>query len=135
MGDVENGAKVTDGPRAGSESSTSSLAKFVRHDGDIVFSFTGCRYYVPVRGGEKMILKGISGSVRSGEVLAIMGPSGSGKTSLMNLLTLEPGPGRYEGSVTINGEPVTMATFRDHVSVRTHVAAHRAIHFSMRRDV
>jgi len=38
------------------------------------------------KGGEKEILKGITGSVNSGEVLAIMGPSGAGKTSLIDLL-------------------------------------------------
>ena len=52
--------------------------KFDEPLSNFAFSFNLCRY-----------VKGISGSVNSGEVLAIMGPSGAGKTSLIDLLTLE----------------------------------------------
>ena len=37
--------------------------------------------------GNKLILQGVSGEIRSKEVTAIMGPSGAGKTSLLNLLS------------------------------------------------
>ena len=61
---------------------------------DSTFTFSNCRYVIK----EKEILKGLSGTVKSGEVLAIVGPSGAGKTMLMNMFSLTPGPGkRREG--------------------------------------
>ena len=67
---------------------------------DSTFTFSNCRYVIK----EKEILKGLSGTVKSGEVLAIVGPSGAGKTMLMNMFSLTPGPGKREGRVTLNSQ-------------------------------
>jgi len=77
-----------------------------------VFSFRDCHFSVPTKNGEKVILKGVSGEARSGEVLAILGPSGAGKTQLMNMLTLKPGPGTVSGELTLNGAPFTQKCVR-----------------------
>lgn len=75
---------------------------------------------------DKEILKGISGVAKSGEVLAIMGPSGAGKTMLLNLLTLEDGPGEVSGDVRLNGKPLTRREFQKHCAVVTQVDRHWA---------
>jgi ABC-type glutathione transport system ATPase component len=77
-----------------------------------VFCFRDCRFSVPTKDGEKKILLGVSGEARSGEVLAILGPSGAGKTQLMNMLTLKPGPGTVSGELTLNGAPFTQKCVR-----------------------
>jgi len=55
--------------------------------------------------GRTEILKGISISVEPGETLAVIGPSGAGKSTLLRLLDLLEPP--TEGSISINGKPVT----------------------------
>ena len=94
-------------------SSNRSATFKYEHPPNSIFSFEDCRYVIKTKGdGEKQILKGITGEVRSGEVLAIMGPSGAGKTMLMNLLTLEPGPGVRTGKVNLNGKPMSLDIFK-----------------------
>ena len=93
---------------------------------DSTFTFSNCKYVIKGKKGTKEILKGISGTVKSGEVLAIIGPSGAGKTMLMNLLTLTPGPGRREGRVTLNGNDLTLKTFKKHFSLVPQVDNHWA---------
>ena len=44
--------------------------------------------------------------VRSGRVLAILGPSGAGKTTLINVLTLNAFGGVSKGYVALDGSPV-----------------------------
>ena len=80
---------------------------------DSTFTFSNCRYVIK----EKEILKGLSGTVKSGEVLAIVGPSGAGKTMLMNMFSLTPGPGKREGRVTLNSQDLNLKIFRSHFSV------------------
>lgn len=64
---------------------------------------------------EKVILKGMSGMVRSGQMLAVMGSSGAGKTSLLNLLagrvTTSKGA-KATGEVRVNGRPRDYNTFK-----------------------
>jgi len=72
----------------------------------------------PPPANQKVILDGISGSVRSGQMLAVMGSSGAGKTSLLNLLAGRATPtkgAKATGSLTVNGEPRDYNTFR-HIS-------------------
>jgi ABC-type multidrug transport system ATPase subunit len=67
----------------------------------------GCRTV-----GAKDIIKDVSVRMHSGETLAVMGPSGAGKTTFMDLLTLEGSGGIRTGYVDINGEPITQAVFK-----------------------
>lgn len=61
---------------------------------------------------KKYIVNHVSDVVQSGQMLAIMGPSGAGKTSLLRVLTMEAIGGHSEGTVTINGLPLTSALFK-----------------------
>lgn len=82
-------------------------------------------YSVPdKKSGTKTILNGISGECRSGGVLAILGPSGAGKTTLIDLLTLEPREGTSIGKVTINGNVMTKEMFRTYCATVPQVDRH-----------
>lgn len=63
------------------------------------------------RNNDKVILKEVSGRLRSGELTAIMGPSGAGKSTLLNILSGYKTAG-IEGSITMNGKERNISQFR-----------------------
>mmetsp|Transcript_14192 Transcript_14192/g.39029 ORF Transcript_14192/g.39029 Transcript_14192/m.39029 type:complete len:654 (-) Transcript_14192:267-2228(-) len=62
--------------------------------------------------GTKNIIKNVSVSMYSGETLAVMGPSGAGKTTFLDLVTLEGSSGSRTGYIVLNGEPITQELFQ-----------------------
>ncbi|XP_044465342.1 ABC transporter G family member STR-like [Mangifera indica] len=56
---------------------------------------------------EAYLLNDISGQAVRGEVMAIMGPSGAGKSTFLDALAGRIAQGSLEGSVRIDGKPVT----------------------------
>lgn len=56
---------------------------------------------------EVHLLRDISGQAFRGEILAIMGPSGAGKSTFLDALAGRIARGRLEGSVRIEGNPVS----------------------------
>jgi len=81
---------------------------------------------VKSKAGEKEILHGINGCVRSGEVLAILGPSGAGKTCLIDALTMEMKGGENYGKVTLNGQNLTREVFTKNCASMTQQDNHWA---------
>mmetsp|Transcript_1138 Transcript_1138/g.2311 ORF Transcript_1138/g.2311 Transcript_1138/m.2311 type:complete len:674 (+) Transcript_1138:104-2125(+) len=82
-----------------------------------VLSAIDVNFTVPIKKwgrsiGEKHILKNVSMMMRSGEALAVMGPSGAGKTTFMDLLTIQGAGGKRTGYVDLNYEPLTPEVFR-----------------------
>lgn len=69
-----------------------------------VFTFNDVSFTVDTKEGKKTIIQNISGRVPSGTVLAILGPSGAGKTTLINVLTMDPaaGDGNPRGRMILN---------------------------------
>jgi len=68
-------------------------------------SFQNVRYVVPIKGGTKEILKGITAEFTPGSLTAVMGPSGCGKSSLLDILAQR---GRGQGAgvsarILVNG--------------------------------
>ncbi|KAL8196437.1 hypothetical protein R6Q57_024732 [Mikania cordata] len=56
---------------------------------------------------EAYLLNDISGQAMRGEIMAIMGPSGAGKSTFLDALAGRIAQGSLEGSVQIDGKPVT----------------------------
>ncbi|KAK1404130.1 hypothetical protein POM88_003735 [Heracleum sosnowskyi] len=56
---------------------------------------------------ESFLLNDISGQASRGEVMAIMGPSGAGKSTFLDALAWRIHQGSLEGSVRIDGKPVS----------------------------
>ncbi|XP_004289302.1 PREDICTED: ABC transporter G family member 11-like [Fragaria vesca subsp. vesca] len=62
------------------------------------------------KGGQKMILQGLTGFAQPGEVLAIMGPSGCGKSTLLDALGGRLSSStQQKGKILINGHKETLA--------------------------
>lgn len=91
------------------------------------FSFDNISYSVSTKepNVRKQILSGIGGSVRAGETMGILGPSGAGKTSLLNVLTLNAMGGRSTGTCVFNGHELTSKIFREHCCVVAQEDFHR----------
>ncbi|KAL1505859.1 hypothetical protein ABEB36_005321 [Hypothenemus hampei] len=62
------------------------LAHVIKRE-KVDLSFHDLSFTVKQQKKEKIILKDVSGRLRSGELTAIMGPSGAGKSTLLNILT------------------------------------------------
>lgn len=60
---------------------------------------------------EAYLLHDISGQAMRGEVMAIMGPSGAGKSTFLDALAGRIAQGSLEGSVRIDGKPVSKHIF------------------------
>lgn len=56
---------------------------------------------------EAYLLNDISGQAIRGEIMAIMGPSGAGKSTFLDALAGRIAQGSLEGSVRIDGKPVS----------------------------
>jgi len=68
---------------------------------------------------ERKLVDNVSANVPGGRVLAVMGPSGAGKTTMLNMLTLDPGSGNATGFLTLNGHPLTPALYAQHCAYVT----------------
>ena len=62
--------------------------------------------------GNRKILDGISGCVKSGQVMAIMGASGAGKSTLLDILARKNKKGTVTGSALVNGREVSDNEFK-----------------------
>ncbi|KAJ2077206.1 ATP-binding cassette transporter snq2, partial [Coemansia sp. RSA 988] len=69
------------------------------------FTWRDTSYTVPVKGGERQLLDGISGYIKPGTMTALMGSSGAGKTTLLDSLSQRKTIGKLEGEMLMNGTP------------------------------
>ncbi|KAJ2907616.1 ATP-binding cassette transporter snq2, partial [Coemansia aciculifera] len=69
------------------------------------FTWSDISYTVPVKGGERQLLTGVSGFIKPGTMTALMGSSGAGKTTLLDALSQRKTIGRLEGEMLMNGAP------------------------------
>ncbi|KAJ1844422.1 ATP-binding cassette transporter snq2, partial [Coemansia sp. RSA 2703] len=69
------------------------------------FTWKDIDYTVPVKGGERQLLNGVSGYIKPGTMTALMGSSGAGKTTLLDALSQRKTIGKLEGEMLMNGAP------------------------------
>lgn len=65
--------------------------------------------------GGRVVLEGVSFSVKPGEVFFLLGPNGSGKTSLLKVLVGYPGIEVLSGKVFFEGEDITEQPMEERV--------------------
>ncbi|XP_066245921.1 ATP-binding cassette subfamily G member 4 isoform X1 [Euwallacea similis] len=86
------------------------LAHVVKRE-KVDLSFADLSFTVKQEKEDKVILKEVSGRLKSGELTAIMGPSGAGKSTLLNILTGYITTGT-KGQVLMNERPRNLSKFR-----------------------
>ncbi|MEO6121052.1 MAG: ABC transporter ATP-binding protein, partial [Acidimicrobiales bacterium] len=64
---------------------------------------------VTVRLGERAVVDGVSLQVDAGDWVTVVGPNGAGKTTLLRAVA---GVARFEGAITIAGQPVESLSAR-----------------------
>ncbi|KAJ2369134.1 ATP-binding cassette transporter snq2, partial [Coemansia sp. RSA 2607] len=69
------------------------------------FTWNNVNYTVPIKGGERQLLNGVSGYIKPGTMTALMGSSGAGKTTLLDALSQRKTIGKLEGEMLMNGAP------------------------------
>ncbi|GAA6001439.1 uncharacterized protein JCM10292_006254 [Rhodotorula paludigena] len=74
-----------------------------------VFTFRNVNYDIPVKGGTRRLLDGVSGYVAPGKMTALMGESGAGKTTLLNVLAQRVSTGVVTGDMLVNGRPLPIS--------------------------
>ena len=71
-----------------------------------IFTWRDVVYDVPVKGGTRRLLDGVSGWVKPGTLTALMGVSGAGKTTLLDCLAQRTTMGVITGDMFVNGKPL-----------------------------
>ncbi|KAJ9606104.1 hypothetical protein H2200_009065 [Cladophialophora chaetospira] len=69
-----------------------------------IFSWRNLTLDVPVKGGQRRLLDGVSGWVKPGTLTALMGVSGAGKTTLLDTLAQRISVGVITGDMLVNGQ-------------------------------
>lgn len=62
--------------------------------------------------GSKVILDGITGSIKPGQVMAIMGASGAGKSTFLDIIARRRKKGLVTGQTLVNGREVGNSEFK-----------------------
>ena len=88
---------------------------------------------VTVRGGGCTIVREASLAVRGGEIVGLVGPNGAGKSTLLRALA---GIASYEGTVSLEGRPLTALPPRSRARRLAYLPQDRRIEWAMPvRDV
>ncbi|KAI5476299.1 ABC transporter [Pseudohyphozyma bogoriensis] len=71
--------------------------------------FANLTYTLP---NGRLVLSGVTGSVKPGEIMAIIGASGAGKSTLLDLLAKKEKRGSVGGAIMVNGKKVGDQEYR-----------------------
>ena len=71
-----------------------------------VFTWSNVSYSVPSAGGQRQLLREVSGYAKPGVMVALVGASGAGKTTLLNTLSQRQRIGVVSGDMLVDGRPL-----------------------------
>jgi ATP-binding cassette subfamily G (WHITE) protein 2 (SNQ2) len=74
-----------------------------------VFSWRDLTYTVQTSDGPRVLLNKVDGWAKPGSLGALMGASGAGKTTLMDVLAQRKTDGTVQGSVLVDGRPLSVS--------------------------
>lgn len=74
-----------------------------------VFTWRNLKYTVSTPSGPRVLLDDVQGWVKPGMLGALMGSSGAGKTTLLDVLAQRKTEGTIEGSIRVDGRPLTVS--------------------------
>jgi len=89
-----------------------SMPSIYIHKHDVELRVSKANFKVKTSTGTKQILTDLNLTAHGGEMWALMGPSGAGKTTFLELMTLELRGGEPSGSVKLDGERLDFNHFR-----------------------
>ncbi|PLB55199.1 hypothetical protein P170DRAFT_452664 [Aspergillus steynii IBT 23096] len=74
-----------------------------------IFTWKNLTYTVKTPSGPRVLLENVNGWVKPGMLGALMGASGAGKTTLLDVLAQRKTEGRIEGSIMVDGRPLSIS--------------------------
>ena len=98
---VEDGKLEDEATSSEDSASTQKIAK-----NEAVFTYQKVNYTIPVKDGERQLLRDVQGFVRPGKLTALMGASGAGKSTLLNCLAQRINFGVVTGDFLVDGRPL-----------------------------
>lgn len=90
-----------------SESDDSAEKDLLRNKS--IFTWKNLTYTVKTPDGDRILLDNVQGYVKPGMLGALMGSSGAGKTTLLDVLAQRKTQGTINGSVFVDGRPISVS--------------------------